>query len=287
MSAAKVVLPLAKLFRVRITSSSWHKDLDFAERLYRAKLFDVRSRISLRAGCDALVLFMGHDVVASSLGIVVGMTAEARLLGRTGCAIAVGGGTPVGARRMAQNLVDDGATALISFGLAGGLDPALAAGTLLVPRAVLSQGRLLVCDEALRAPLAGDSTDCLLAATAVVTSASEKLRLWQSTGAGAVDLESGEVAEVAITAGIPFAVLRAVCDPAARDLPSAAVVALDHQGRIAPFKMAGQYARHPWQIPGLIALGRDAARARRALVRGAESLGRLAAGHSNLGGLSP
>jgi adenosylhomocysteine nucleosidase len=131
---------------------------------------------------------MGHDLVASRLGIVVGMTAEARLLGRTGCAIAIGGGTPVGARRMAQNLVKDGATALISFGLAGGLDPALVAGTLLVPCAVLSQGRLLACDEALRAPLAGQSTPCLLAANVVVASASEKLRLWRTTGAGAVDL---------------------------------------------------------------------------------------------------
>jgi adenosylhomocysteine nucleosidase len=220
------------------------------------------------------------------LGIVVGMAAEARLVGGTGCAIAIGGGTPVGARRMARKLVDDGVTALISFGLAGGLDPALPAGTLLVPRAVLTDGRLLDCDEALRAPLEGESTSCLLAAEAIVGSAAEKLRLWRMTGAAAVDLESGAVAEVAVSAGIPFAVLRAVCDPAARDLPTAAVVALDQHGRIVPLKMAASLARNPCQIPGLIALGRDAARARRALVRGAESLGRLAAGHAHLRGLS-
>jgi adenosylhomocysteine nucleosidase len=230
---------------------------------------------------------MSNAAVMCRLGIVVGMTAEARLLGGTGCAVAVGGGLPIGARRMAQKLVEDGATALISFGLAGGLDPALAAGMLLVPRAVLSQGRLLNCDERLRAALPGESISCLLAADAVVASAPDKLRLWRATGAGAVDLESGAVAEVAAAAGIPFAVLRAVCDPAARTLPSAAVDALDERGRIAPMKMAGILARHPMQILGLVALGRDAARARRALVGGAESLGRLAAGHANLGTLCP
>lgn len=230
---------------------------------------------------------MKHGVGASRLGIIVGLTAEARLLARAGCAVAIGGGLPVGARRMAQRLVDDGAMALISFGLAGGLDPALAAGALLVPRAVLSQGRLFNCDDALRASLSGQDISLLLAADAVVVSAADKRRLWQESGAGAVDLESGAVAEVATAAGIPFAVMRAVCDPAARDLPTAAVEALDEHGRIAPLKMAGILARHPMQIPALIALGRDAARARRALVGGAESLGRLAARDPDLGSLGP
>jgi adenosylhomocysteine nucleosidase len=237
------------------------------------------------AGERAMDFIMSNGVTASRLGIVVGMTAEARLLAGTGCAIAVGGGTTLGARRMARKLVEDGVIALISFGLAGGLDPALMAGTLLSPRAVLSQGRLIECHEALRATLGGESTACLLAGDGIVSSAAEKQRLWRTTGAGAVDLESGAVAEVALEAGIPFAVLRAVCDTAARDLPSSAVEALDEGGRIAPMRMAGILARHPMEILTLIALGRDAARARRALVGGAESLRRLAAGDADLGRL--
>ena len=221
------------------------------------------------------------------LGIVVGMTSEARLLGGAGCAIAVGGGSSVGARRVAQKLVDDGATTLISFGLAGGLDPDLPSGTLLAPRGVLSKGRVIECDTALRAALPGETIACLLAGDAVVETVAEKLRLWQTTGAGAVDMESGPVAEVASAADIPFAVLRAVCDPAARQLPGAAVDALDEKGRISPMRMAGILARHPKQLLGLVFLGIDAARARRSLVGGAESLGRLAARQTNLGTVCP
>jgi adenosylhomocysteine nucleosidase len=225
-------------------------------------------------------------LIANRLGIVVGMTSEARIARVTGCALAVGGGSPLGARRMAQRLVEDGASALISFGMAGGLDPALAAGVLLVPRAVLSQDTAFPCDEAICAALEGERIDYVLAGHEVVVTAVDKARLWRESGAGAVDLESGAVAEVAAASGLPFAVMRAICDPATRDLPRAAVEALDEQGRVAPLKMAAILARHPSEFIGLVALGLDAARARKALVRGAESLRRFAACDADLGRLA-
>ncbi|HTI02114.1 MAG TPA: hypothetical protein VL752_14290 [Acidisoma sp.] len=213
------------------------------------------------------------------------MISEARIAQRAGWAVAVGGGLPMGARRMAERLVEDGATALISFGLAGGLDPSIEAGALILPRAVLMQNRSFVCDPALFQDLEQEASpvDRVLAGEAVVARASEKASLWQQHGAAAVDLESGVVAEVAAARGVPFAVLRAICDPAWRDLPRAAVEALDETGRVRPMKMAGILARHPLDILGLIALGRDAARARRSLIRGAERLGRLAPRHADLG----
>lgn len=213
------------------------------------------------------------------------MVAEARIAQRAGCAVAIGGGTPRGARKMAENLANDGAAALISFGLAGGLDPRLDAGAALVPRRVLHQGSVYDCDPGLLRLLqgAGLAVDLLLAGDTVVGTVADKHRLWTDTKAAAVDLESGAVAEVAAARGLPFAVLRAVCDPARRNLPSAAIDALDQTGRVAPMKMAGILARHPQQIFGLIALGRDAARGRKALIRGAESLRGLAAGDADLG----
>jgi adenosylhomocysteine nucleosidase len=219
------------------------------------------------------------------IGIIVGLTAEARIAQRAGWAVAVGGGLPMGARRMAERLVQDGATLLISFGLAGGLDPSLKAGTLVVPRTVLAQNQSYACDPELRRVLEEGATavDSVLAGEAVVALATEKARLWQRCGAAAVDLESGVVAEVAQARGVPFAVLRAICDPAWRDLPRTAVEAVDRTGRVRPMKMAGMLARHPMDIFGLIALGRDAARARQSLIGGAESLGRLAPSDADLG----
>jgi adenosylhomocysteine nucleosidase len=213
------------------------------------------------------------------------MVSEARIAQRSGCAVAIGGGMPQGARKMAERLAEDGATALISFGLAGGLDPSLEAGTMLVPDKVIHKGADYICDLDLCLSLRRDglAVDSLLAGDAVVGCTTEKGRLWRETGAAAVDLESGSVAEVAAARGLPFAVLRAICDTAERNLPIAAIKALDETGRVAPMKMAGLLARHPLQIFGLIALGRDAALGRRALIRGAESLRRFAAGDAHLG----
>jgi adenosylhomocysteine nucleosidase len=228
---------------------------------------------------------IGRRLAISRLGIIVGMVSEAHIAQRVGCAVAVGGGRPDGARRMAERLVLDGATALVSFGLAGGLDPALAAGDMIVPRAVLHEGAEYVCDPYLYQHLAagGRVVERLVAAENIVASTADKRHLWELTGAAAVDLESGVVAQVAAASGLPFAVLRAICDPASRSLPSAAVEALDETGRVRPMKMAGILARHPQQIFALIALGRDAARGRLALIRGAESLRRFAPGHAHLG----
>ncbi len=91
--------------------------------------------------------------------------------------------------------------------------------------------------------------------------------LRETTGAAAVDLESGAVAGVAARHRLPFAVLRAVCDPSWRSLPAAALVALNRRGTIDGPRVLASIARHPGQLPALLALARDAARARAALVR--------------------
>jgi len=100
----------------------------------------------------------------------------------------------------------------------------------------------------------------LLGGGEIVPSAAAKRALWQRTGAAAVDLESGAVARAAL----PFAALRAVCDPAERDLPAAALIPLV-DGKIALGAILAELARHPGQLPGLIALARDARLAKTAL----------------------
>src|SRR4029077_14506735 len=105
----------------------------------------------------------------------------------------------------------------------------------------------------------------MLAGQAVVAEATARGRLFASTGASAVDLESGAVARVAAEHGLPFAVLRAICDPAERNLPPAALIALDRHGAIGLARVLRSVLAHPAQVPGLLALAADAAAARRAL----------------------
>jgi len=209
----------------------------------------------------------------AKIGFVVGLRAEAALLRGQGFMVGVGGGTPQGARRAAAELVDSGAEALISFGLAGGLNGALAAGHVLVPEEVIWSDRRFRCDQDLLVWLGGKSADSILAAHDVAVSAVDKAALFRKTGAQAVDLESGEMARLADLRGVKFAVLRAVCDTADRDLPEAALVALSVTGSIGFARVAASVARKPSQVPGLVGLARDAGRARRALAERVRGLG--------------
>lgn len=205
---------------------------------------------------------------------MVGLRAEARLARPLGMLLFVGGGTAAGAGEAVCRAVAAGASGLVSFGLAGGLDPDLRPGMLVVPTAVLCDGATFAADPALMEWLGGATPHRLLAVETIVADGAIKKRLWQQTGAAAVDLESGAVARTAAARGLPFAVLRAICDPAGRGLPPAALAALDARGAIGLARVAGSVAAQPGQIAALLRLAADAAAARRALARRVATLRR-------------
>jgi adenosylhomocysteine nucleosidase len=156
---------------------------------------------------------------------------------------------------------------LVSFGLAGGLDPALRPGAVIVPSVVLAEGTALHADPALAVRFGGLTSHVILAGSAVAASAAEKCGLHAATQAHAIDLESGAVATIACRHSLPFLVVRAICDPAERDLPPAALIALNPHGAIGVWGVLRSVAAQPLQVAALLALARDAARARRALIR--------------------
>lgn len=211
------------------------------------------------------------------LGIVVGLAQEAR------CAeglvpdarIGVSGATRDGAERAIGRLIAGGATHLLSFGLAGGLDPRLRPGALLIPGAVQVDGASLPADPALLALLhrrLPAETGPLLHSDDLVGSERSKRRLHALSGCCALDMESGHVARLAIRHGCGFAVLRVVCDAGDEDLPPAARIPLDQEGRIRLGRILGSIAGDPGQLPGLIRLARNAARARTRLRHSVERL---------------
>jgi adenosylhomocysteine nucleosidase len=197
--------------------------------------------------------------------LVVGFAAEARVAHLSGWPVAIGGGTTEGAAHAVKRLIEAGATGIVSFGLAGGLDPNLPAGSLIVADSVTAYGRVWPTDPYLNARLGGSTGHLCLGLDRVVASKGEKQRLSQETGASLVDMESGAVAAVAAALGVPFAVLRAICDTADRNLPPAALVALDTVGRLSAARIAMSIMARPVQLGELFGLARDAASARRAL----------------------
>ena len=222
------------------------------------------------------------------IGVVTGLTAEARLIGRhtddafDGLSLVACAGPGRGAES-AERLITCDVAGLVSFGLAGGLDPWLKAGDLVCPDRVLcSCGKALQTDLNWRVRLMTEARNSgfdmndgpLIGRDAPVSGADEKHRLAQETGAVAVDTESHGVAAVADRHGLPFIVLRAIADPADRTLPPAALRAVDPEGAIQPISVMLALVRAPRQLPAMIGLTRDA-RAGMGALRRAAGLGSL------------
>src|SRR5579871_3863362 len=208
------------------------------------------------------------------LAAVTGLEAEAKVARRAGLEASASGGVATRTLALAQSFLRDGAEALISFGIAGALAPELQSGTLLLPRAVVDEsGARYAVDEAWRAQVeralltAGLLVEArdLLGADQAAASAARKAALFAARGAAAIDLESHLVARVASEAQRPFLILRAVADPALRDLPPAAVDGLKEDGTPALTRVISSVLQHPGQIAALLRLGGDTRRALLAL----------------------
>lgn len=176
------------------------------------------------------------------------------------------------ATREAEALCRQGAIALLSFGIAGGLDPALPISTIILAQEIrAATGETFPCDSAWQARVMAKAAGLSLASAPLAAAdqpliaAADKAALFATTGAAAVDMESLAAAQVAATAGIPFLALRAIADPADCGLPTAALAPLSTDGKPQPFQVMGRLATRPWELPALLQLGVAARRAERAL----------------------
>ena len=139
--------------------------------------------------------------------------------------------------------VEGGASLLVSWGLAGGLDTTLAPGTVVVPKRVLQVGAMpLAVAPAWQARLTALADEFaleqrdLLTVPAALESTQAKRAAATATQAVAVDMESAAIGVAAAEARVPFVVLRVVVDGAADALPRGAEQWIDEHGnrRLAP-----------------------------------------------------
>ena len=137
-------------------------------------------------------------------------------------------------------LVERGADALVSWGVAGALDPRLQSGTVMLPETVLATGnRYYESDVGWRNRLESlvenevtTSAGLLLQTDQIVREPRSKREIHDQTSAAAVDMETGSVAMVAAEAGVPWVAIRAIVDSSLHRLPSAVQSAVDESGNL-------------------------------------------------------
>jgi len=187
------------------------------------------------------------------------------------------GGDPDATEREVEAMIREGAEKLVSFGIAGALDPSLKPGDLILASAVhLPDGHRQATDQkwlvhishrlpqARIADVAGSST--------IVATAEEKATLHRDSGAVCVDQESHWVAQIADANRVPFIVVRAIADRAGDSLPPAVLVGLDEHGNPHTGAVIAALLRDPGQVFGLIRVAFQTRKALKALLRSRAAL---------------
>jgi nucleoside phosphorylase len=171
------------------------------------------------------------------------------------------------AERLERHLLDNHYDALIVVGLAGGLDPALRPGDVVLYDLCYDARAVEFWRDEEAAPEAESSGACdtrlsnflaeVLTGSGVsfvrapgitvdriVTEARDKLALGARFGAAAVDMESCESLIACARTGLPAAVLRVISDEAGQDIPDFNR-AYDANGRMNGWRMAAAMSARP------------------------------------------
>jgi len=200
------------------------------------------------------------------IGIICGLKTEAKIADKipnvlVGCSAA----RPARARALVQEMISQGVTRLISFGLAGGIASDLVPGDLFLGATVMTAHDAWETDvpwnekffdklpTVLSLPVWGSDY--------MASKVEDKALIFRRTGCSVVDMESHIVAVAADANRIPFNVVRAVCDPYDMALPSVAKLTLKEDGSVDMRAVFKAIKKEPLQIPSLMRLGMATSRA--------------------------
>jgi adenosylhomocysteine nucleosidase len=226
--------------------------------------------VNLGAGGD---LAVGNPIDPRPVLIVTGLVQEARIAAGPGMTVICSSSDPQQLRALLTVFDPTTIRGVISFGVAGGLDPALRSGDVVVATEVLSGDTrwlagLALNDDLIETVALGRRRvvrGCVAGVEQVVAARSGKAALRSETGAAAVDMESHIAAAYAAEAGLPFAALRVIADPATRALPAIARNAIKPNGDIDLRKVLRGIARNPLTLRALVSTGIDFNRALKSL----------------------
>ena len=208
---------------------------------------------------------------------IVGLAREARIASRAKLTPVISAGKAELLEKRLGWAVAKGAKGVVSFGIAGALAPLLKIGDTIIATHVVHGDEHYATDPTwsgiLRERLPAAHSVVLAGHDQVVNHVDGKRRLFALTGAHAVDMESHIAARFAARHGIPFVAIRTISDVSTKGLPPAALEPLKDNGKPRLSRVLRSVAVDPGQIPDLIATGREAGRAFRALLRSRNALG--------------
>lgn len=226
-----------------------------------------------------------HDGVLPIIA-VTGMAFEARIARGDGVE-AVFAARADRLERALTEATSRGCAGIVSFGTAGGLAPDLAPGALVIANAIDGPFGRVETDAGWSTRLVAALHDTpvwarvtrgtIAAVGAPVVSEQDKASLHHAKGALAVDMESHIAAAFAAARGVPFAVCRAIVDPAWRTLPSAATAGLRDDGSTAILPILRELLKQPSQLGPLLQVASDARAARTTLIQARHAFGRAGA----------
>lgn len=221
------------------------------------------------------------------LGIIVALAEELKSLTNqtieTGSSINLkedvllflSGTGPERAGEAASLLVEQGASALLSWGCAAGLISELKPGNLLLPEQIHSaDGIVLPVDKdwhnRLQHILSGDIPilkGSLLEYVKIISDPDEKRLLNENSQAIAVDMESAAIAKVAQKNNLVFLAIKAIADTSHQRIPQSVLKSLDTHGQINKRVLIKHALLHPFDCIALAQLGRQFSLAKKTLLK--------------------
>ena len=205
--------------------------------------------------------------------IVTGLVQEARIAAGPGMTVICSSSDPNQLRALLTVFDPTTIRGVISFGVAGGLDPSLRSGDVVVATEVMAGAARWLAGLSLNEELVSGIAlgrrrvvrGGLAGVEEVVVARARKAALHADTGAAAVDMESHIAAAYATGAGLPFAAVRVISDPADRSLPALAKSAIKPNGDIDLRNILRGVVRNPRTLSALVSMGIDFNRALRSL----------------------
>jgi adenosylhomocysteine nucleosidase len=221
----------------------------------------------------------------SRVGVITGLLVEAKAITRAAnrlppheapvlCAVA---GDAARAYTEACAMAGRGVSGLVSFGMAGGLDPVLKPGDLIIAESVIDETGTISSTnsdwrEACRTAINDAQTGTIFGANQALSGLTQKQTAFSAHHARAVDMESHGIARAAQEHNLPFLIVRAIADTAGTALPKSVENAIGPKGERRALSVIAGLLRRPYELTAILRLTRESGAAMKTLNKVAPTL---------------